>query len=1001
MIYDSLSLNKGGGIISAIQQSEQSGRASLCIGIGGTGIAALAQLKRKVFQQLKPDDPDSPVPQYQHIQFLAIDSDETEPHGFKGAARLDWNEFFSICMRNLEAVLRDRNAILDNPVMSWMEADKMEKLLSPQGTGGVRQVGRFLLLSKADDLKTQIEQKCRTALQGAAPGIDVYVFAGLSGGTGGGCFIDTCYIIRKVLAELGLTHNSALSGFFFLPDVMCSRPEVAYSIGAVQYNNENGYAALKELDYLMNLRDAQDWFCQNYGAFSIRTQEPPVDMCHLLSARKADGTLLPNGFGYCVNAAADDVLAYLAGSDMQDQLSHMTHGMWSLKREYGENQCYHILGIASAEVPLTQISTYLAAGFYRRFEKGVGRKNVVITPDDVKTWAGKWGLTAEALENRMMEGCEPLNLPDVDKNMMKAIGPIPANKSPDPWWTVGNAWLDQCSGKYMRNSAALNGELVSNLASGNSDGSLLGKVFIELCALAQDPNYGPYYAARLLHSETDDLRTWALGVRMQAMEEAESLDRRLYVVAEAKAQASAELATANFININRRYAAYKQLEQEWYLAKNQQNMVLATAKMAGKFADDLADLERKFFMPLIKVLDDLDNTFKANAEWLNSDAARSQTAYNWHILELEDVKAHLDEVIDALTPRQLVCDFMQEFLACPDEWLKNDESKISRLINRYMEQVFHAEISKGLQDYLFLKYPQADGNPQELGEIIQDQILARAYDNATPMFWCDPAYNVNSPTVTYQSSSLLVPSDAAAACAAAQEYAHILPTDCAVQIGLKDSITVLRLISGVPLFAYAGIAEMKRYYDRTIESRGGMHLYSRTGRVTEGTPDVDWKTWLPVPLSYSFKPDFFPRETTEAQLELYEEGKQCGTIFLEAPNAQHPDTIYQLRLSQPIQLSAYRREDLLTAEGTLDARKLQGARDRLEHWLEHRYDRAEDAEYIDLKNDGDTMLPGVPERVRRDDFLRYPVLQAKVAEEVRKYQEVKAELERLDALEAE
>ena len=1006
MIYDSLSLNKGGGIISAIQQSEQSGRASLCIGIGGVGIAALAQLKRKVFQQLEPDDPDSPIPHYQHIQFLGIDSDETELHRFKGAARLDWDEFFSICMQNLSAILKDKSSILNNPVMSWMEADKITQLLSPQGAGGVRQVGRFLLLSKAAALKIRIEQKCTTALMGTDPSIDVYVFAGLSGGTGGGCFIDTCYIIRKVLAELGLTHNSALSGFFFLPDVVTSKPEVATMPASVAYNNSNGYAAMKELDYLMNLQDEQDWFCQNYGNFSIRTQEPPVDMCHLLSAQKADGTLIPNGFGYCINVSADYVMAYLAGGDMQNQLFHGIHGMWGLQRMYGANQCYHILGASNAEIPMTQISTYLAAGFYRRFEKGVGRKNVVITPDDVKTWAGKWGLTAEALEARMMEGCEPLNLPDVDKNVMKATCPVPVNKSPEPWWTNGNAWLDQCSGKYTKNREALNGELTSNQVSKVSDGSLLGKVFIELCMLAQDPNYGPYYAARLLRSETDDLRAWAMGVRVQALEEAESLSRRLYSVAEAKAQASADLANANFINISRRYAAYKYLEESWYTAKNQQNMVLETARMAEKFADDLADLEKKFFTPLITVLDDLDDTLKADAEWLNSSAAKSQTAYTWRILELDDVKAHLDEAIDALTPRQLVCDFMQEFLACPDEWLQNDDGKIGRLINRYMEQVFHAEISKGLQDYLFLKYPQADGNLQKLGEIIQKEIITKVYNDAMPMFWCDPKYAVTNPSVTFQSSSLSVPSNAAAVCSAAQEYAHILPTDCAVrQTGLKDRITAWRLISGVPLYAYQGATLLKKYYDEAADqpAGAGSHLYAKTDRLTGDNPNIDWRTYLPTPLPYSFEPDLFEKRTTEAQLKLYEEGKQCGAIFLEEPNANHQDTIYQLQLSKPIEVPEYKLEDFLAEGSVLNQKKLSEERNRLNYWLEHRYDEAEGAKYIPLKNDGNTALHDqeVMERVRRDYFLHYPVLQAKVAEEVRKYQEVKAKLERLDALEAE
>ena len=104
--YDSLLLNCGGGIINRSQQSKQyRGAAALAIGIGGTGVAALAELKQKVYQQLEPDDPDSPVPEYQHIQFLAIDSDTTDIDRMRarqGQAG-QRTEFFSINNPNLEA----------------------------------------------------------------------------------------------------------------------------------------------------------------------------------------------------------------------------------------------------------------------------------------------------------------------------------------------------------------------------------------------------------------------------------------------------------------------------------------------------------------------------------------------------------------------------------------------------------------------------------------------------------------------------------------------------------------------------------------------------------------------------------------------------------------------------------------------------------------------------------------------------------------------------------
>lgn len=149
--YDSLLLNCGGGIINHSQQSKQyRGAAALAIGIGGTGVAALAELKQQVYLQLEPDNPDSPVPEYQHIQFLAIDSDTTDIDRMRGKAKLDkGREFFSINNPNLAAALRAKNLIEGDASLNWMDIDHIDGLLSTQGAGGVRQVGRYLLISRA------------------------------------------------------------------------------------------------------------------------------------------------------------------------------------------------------------------------------------------------------------------------------------------------------------------------------------------------------------------------------------------------------------------------------------------------------------------------------------------------------------------------------------------------------------------------------------------------------------------------------------------------------------------------------------------------------------------------------------------------------------------------------------------------------------------------------------------------------------------------------------
>ena len=189
----------------------------------------------------------------------------------------------------------------------------MQLLFFKQGLDGIRQIGRYLLISSATALKSKIEEKCAAALRGTgSPSLDIYIFAGLSGGTGSGCFLDTCYIVRKVLEDNDWTASANIMGFFFLPDVVNAKPEIAAISPLVDHNCANGYAALAELDYHMDLKAAYDSFQQNYGEFSVDTQEPPVDFCYLLSATLSDGSVLPNGYSYAIGQTVDYVMSCLA-----------------------------------------------------------------------------------------------------------------------------------------------------------------------------------------------------------------------------------------------------------------------------------------------------------------------------------------------------------------------------------------------------------------------------------------------------------------------------------------------------------------------------------------------------------------------------------------------------------------------------------------------------------------------------------------------------------------
>lgn len=1002
-------------------------------------MAALAELKQKVYQQLEPDNPDSPVPEYQHIQFLAIDSDTTDIDQMRGKAKLDkGREFFSINNPNLAAALRAKDLIKGNASLNWMDIDHIDGLLSTQGAGGVRQVGRYLLISKAGALKNAIESKCWQALNGMnGPNLDVYIFAGISGGTGGGCFLDTCYIAQKALENMGRAQSSNVMGFFFLPDVITSKPQVASQPVRVNYNNSNGYAAMKELDYLMSLRDADDWFRQDYGSFKIETQEPPVKMCHLISATKSDGSLVPDGFRYCTNMAADYVMAYLAdvqlpkyGLTMRGHLAEVVNVVSGLPRMHGANLSYHILGAASAEIPMTQISTYLAAGFMRRFKEAVGKDQLQLKLSKavVDDWVEDIGLTAQQVYNDVTHGRQDLVLPDIDMEDLRSYGVMPKGILPGPWGKSGNTWCDGCEGKRRTNRAALEGELPSFLPGNATDDSLIGRTFRKLCDIARNPGMGPYYAAYLLSCNGYDLKA-AVDGAIREMEENKKTQKMYLDGAEERiVQASTNFCAKRFFGIGdkRAYNDYVEAVRDYIRTYNRVRECTDVENTLRKFREQLENLNSGYFALLTEVLDNLLETFEADEEWLGTPAASAPTAYTKRSLRLSDIRPRLDEAIDGLNATQLVRNFTEHLMKDPKQWKSRDDGKIGLYISEFMVTVFQTQTNRSLEDYLYEKYPATGHNSAQLAQAVSNDILDGVYNDAKPMFWCSPTFPLgrDDNTVTFNSSSLSVPANASAVCSAAQQFGAAHNEFYVRRTGLKNRIFALRFCSGIPFYAYAGVPQMKRIYDenRTTQFGVGAHLYAYTGRGEDDSGFHDWRSFLPVPMPYSYEPSLV--DHAQELLALYDEGERKGIIYGQpvnqngnqaaaqtAQNAQNAQTAqnaqntqntnYYIRQSAPQDIPEYKLEDFVV-NGQLNAGDLQREKRRLQDLLAGMYDPANGGRQVALKNDGAVSAgTACVDRVRKDYFMHYPMLQRIVRQELEKQEKIRRAMEQLDQIEEE
>lgn len=541
-IIHSLNLNEGGGIIPQNFTSDPEAAVSVLIGIGGTGVSTLKILKKKVFTQLNPSNPGESDPRYDTIRFLAIDTDETEVDDPKTASDLQkkGGEFLGIKPDNLAALLdphspTGRTALRKRPDLNnWMSIDKIQPLLADNGAGGIRQMGRFMLFENIQRVYEAIFGAIHSAMAGnsAAGRVNIHIIAGISGGTGSGTFLDICYLVRNVLQKNGW--NGKLFGYFFLPDVVIAKPAVRGDAIKEQLNRRNGYAAFRELDYLMDLQKEDDVFSQHYGGKvgDIRTQKPPVDLAHLISASDTQGNIPAKGFEYSLNVVADYIMAYLAhveldgtavesdqGQTMEGHLANIVGGVSQIQIRSGANYCYTILGASNAEVPFSQIATYLAQKYYDKVDTVSGS-----VPDDkaVDRFAKNVGLGGiDELYSALTRGTPDAGslwqtLNAADRNDVLHTPVDTSKPHAQALIMPATEWAAAYEGKVQSNFDGMDRPLPSferpNLGQNNA---CIAAVHSELLSIARNSegDGGPKYAARLLSRTGRDLGSIVEGLQ--------------------------------------------------------------------------------------------------------------------------------------------------------------------------------------------------------------------------------------------------------------------------------------------------------------------------------------------------------------------------------------------------------------------------------------------------------------------------------------------------------
>jgi hypothetical protein len=844
---DQMNKNLGGGIISDKSRIKPRNNPMLVIGLGGTGIDALIRVKYFINKRFvlpvgengrKKEAPDN-------IKYIALETDldaiqNKEYYGIRPDITKEYQDISAVTI----------NTILDNPqrmpsyITDWLDDDhvKLKSVIKggTKGASGVRQGGRLMLFLKIEKIVNFITATIRNLLKDTNQNqrLEVFILTGVSGGTGSGTFIDIPYIIRGLMEQGDIVSSGGdridIMGYIFTPDVLIAKEEVDNAYYNVIYIN--GFTALKELDYLMNIVERNGRFKQKYGdLLTVNVSKPPYDMCHLISAMGEDGKIPPKAYDYCMNVAAENIVNFMASMTMDTGNEFSVHAYISnvestilqlTTPKYSANYVYYILGASAVELPQEDIMTYLAA---RLFIKMRELFNSSPSQGDVDSYTEKMGLTIREIESIFDKNVTP-PLKNCEKRPQYSVEAL--LRSVQIIDDDIKDWYEATITEYDKVYRNLGPVIIKKI-----EDDFIKRIFT-------DKDKGPFYAQRLLFSFesfniTNSIKAFQSAIERKQGEYSGKLKNISYMEEES-------------LNIFKKAILKKDRKRLDYIDYRRQEARLTAEVRRTEFIklfydnlyNGLMDLNNRTYDTFVKLLEYLVDVFEKNANIIttiqrtNIDGINT---YHWNLFNVSDVKIKnvLDKALDNINIDKCIHDITTEMLKQSGKWIKDDEIDIASFISDFVTEQFDKFAEKTMEDYLIIL---SNEDEDDAMRIIEKDILPKLSANALPLF------PVSADGKTHNTSSwraVVVPKNCpsiykviSAACkTGANEYIGTKVW----KSGINYRIFWLNMKVGIPMYFHSGMEVYEDRYENAIKKRldAGLHLYQSKSK--------DWRD-LPSPI---------------------------------------------------------------------------------------------------------------------------------------------------------
>ena len=675
-IYPKLSLADGADFTAPFSKTSlEKNDIDIFIGIGGAGIDMLAALKKQMRECIKADYRVDDEPKYRNVRFLAVDTDPESKKYFSDM------EFF--CLSKIDPGFLPK-AMHTMPELSWMDLDKMPCPANmSKNASGCRAYGRAMFMLKSASFFDKIRQiVCELYAQNPRVRMRFHIVSSLVGGTGSACLLDVCYLIRKALQVSFPESTATLFGYLLLPDAFLCRLGIDSKVVLA-----NGYAAMKELDYFMQVDE-------NGGQCSVMYQNglyvdwdrAPLDCCILFSGADESGAPAVNGYRTARSAAVNTALCYLHpsesfGTALISNLAAMsTYGY----KIHGACTKYILVNCAALTFPYGNILAYLTAGIFRLLDPILSPKEMDHLPPQFTKFLDTY------LRENLKSAAGTVESYEYLAADAKSMGVEPLFDAYE------YQFADQC--------AKING---TAKALGNQWIERLRKL---LTAMIYDPEYGPFTVANLfaqsefsLINRMDDRIVYLLAIEKQ-------LNERIDQITEAIENKKAKLGRFRF---GYHLRCLENLLQERTAMRMELQTVMAELALLPELKERMTEYANTLIFPLAKACERLQSTMLEN-----TDAFRLVMDYEGdNMVKLSELMLLMEGDIQKIDVKDAYMRFIDGMLKLNP----TDDDAVSAYLPEFAADIFCDAASLDLTRCLEVKY-QTDQSA-----VLEDRLVKDLY----------------------------------------------------------------------------------------------------------------------------------------------------------------------------------------------------------------------------------------------------------------------------------